>query len=252
MGFELVVLGASGTYPTPDAACPGYLLRCEGTDVWLDAGPGTFANLQRHTDFQKLRALVLSHLHPDHIVDFYGFYYGLRYGSTPSEPSGFEVYAPKGTEEHLLKLLSIDRPASFDGYVVFRTVASGSEEKIGPFHFRFLRAVHPVEALAMRIEAGGRTLVYSADSGPSSELVELAEGADMLIAEATMQEAIEELAEIHMTAEEAGELATGAGVGRLVLTHIWPGLDPEVSLAQAAKYFSGEIILASDNLRIEV
>ena len=46
--MELIVLGAAGTWPPPGGANCGYLLRHEGTHVWIDAGTGTFANLQEH------------------------------------------------------------------------------------------------------------------------------------------------------------------------------------------------------------
>lgn len=55
-----------------------------------------------------------------------------------------------------------------------------------------------------------------------------------------------------MTAEEAGEMAAEAGVGKLVLTHLWPGLDPDVSIAQAAKHYDGEIVVARDHMKFVV
>ncbi|MGH7425961.1 MAG: MBL fold metallo-hydrolase, partial [Candidatus Methylomirabilales bacterium] len=106
--------------------------------------------------------------------------------------------------------------------------------------------------LAVRAEAGGRALVYSADTGPGEGLVELARGAEVMICEAALQAPKADLAEVHLTAEQAGEIAARAGVGRLVLAHLSPGLDPEVSAAQARRRFSGEILLAADNLRIQV
>lgn len=253
MAFEVTVLGASGTYPTPGAACAGYLLRSGGADVWLDAGPGTFANLQRHTRYDQVRALVLSHLHPDHILDAYPFYYALRYGLDSGNRKSFPVYAPAGAEEHLEKLLSIrDAAGKFDGYLSFKSVAPGEELTIGPFNFRFGLSVHPIETLAMRVEAEGRVFAYTADTGPGGAIDELAEGADSLFCEATLQEVAVDLAEVHMTAEQAGALAAKAGVRRLVLTHIWPGLDPQKSVAQARSHFSGEVLVAEDNLNFQV
>jgi ribonuclease BN (tRNA processing enzyme) len=252
LAFEVTVLGASGTHPTPGSACPGYLLRDGDQSVWLDAGTGTFANLQRHVDFRSINALVISHLHLDHILDLYPFYYALRYGLNAG-PCNVQVYAPAGTEEHMRKLLTAQDPeADFGGVFSFRVMSDGSKETIGPFEFRFFRSIHPIETLAMRISADGRTLAYSADTGVGDGLVEFAKGADSLICEATMQEPDQELADIHLTAEQAAELAEMAGVKRLVLTHILPGRDPKVSLGQAARVFSGEIMLAGDNVTFPV
>lgn len=248
-GFEVIVLGASGTFPTAGQAATGFLLRADGADVWLDAGPGTFRVLQKHANYFGLHALVLSHLHLDHIVDVYPFYYGLRYAIDSRGPTGLPVYAPPGAQDHLEKIVGGD---GFAGYFDFKNVSSGDAVEIGPFSFRFVRSRHPIECNAMRIEAAGRCLFYSADSGPSDDLADLARGADLLIAEASMQEPSEGLEEVHMTAQQAGELAAAAGAGRLVLTHIVPGLDPQVSIEQAAGRFKGETVAASQDLRMSV
>jgi ribonuclease BN (tRNA processing enzyme) len=99
----------------------------------------------------------------------------------------------------------------------------------------------------MRVEAAGRSLVYTADTGWNDELVDFAADADLLIAEASLQEPDTKMREVHMTAEEAGELADRARVRRLAVTHIVPGLDPQVSMRQAKERFHGEVILAVDN-----
>ena len=250
--FEVVVLGASGTYPKPDGAATGFLLRLGDYEVWVDAGSGTFGNLQRHTDYRKLRAVLLSHLHIDHILDLYSLYYALRYGAGSEGPKGMEVYAPSAAEAHLEQLVKHSSPDGFGGYFHFRPIRADDKIAIEPFVFSFIAAVHPIEALSMRVEAGGRTLVYTADTGWNDELVPFASGADLLIAEASLQEPNPAVKEVHMTAEEAGELAERTGARRLVLTHIVPGLDPEVSVKQAKERFRGEVLLAADNTAFQV
>jgi len=245
--FEVVVLGASGTYPKPDGACSGFLLRLSEYAVWVDVGSGTFANLQRHTDYRRLRAVVISHLHIDHILELYSLYYALRYSADSEGPKGLEVYAPAASEAHLEHLVSPTSPDGFGGYFQFRPIRSGDKISIDPFVFSFLKAVHPIDTLSMRIEAAGRSLVYTADTGWNDELVPFAEGADLLIAEASLQEPNPKMREVHMTAEEAGELAEQARVRRLAVTHIVPGLDPQVSLQQAKSRFRGKVLLAADN-----
>lgn len=254
MSFEMIVLGGSGTYPTPTGSCAGYLLRSGGEDVWLDCGPGTFVNLQQHTDFLGIKAIVLSHLHLDHILDLYPFYFAMRF--YPTEPAGFPVYAPKGAEDLLVKMFWISEDPNwrhFGGYLDFHTIADGVKEDIGPFRFRFVRSVHPVETLAMRIEGGGRTLAYTSDTGgPIDGLIDVVRDADLLIVEATFQEPDPAMAEVHLTAEEAGQLASKASASRLMLTHISPQLDPKLSIEQARRHFTGEILLATDHLSVEV
>jgi ribonuclease BN (tRNA processing enzyme) len=250
--FELTVLGASGTYPKPGGACSGFLLRSAGTDVWIDTGPGTFANLQRHASYRDLAALVLSHLHIDHTVDLYPFYYALRYAPGSKGPTGLSVFAPAGAEAHLSNLVSPTGQDGFAGFFTFKTVRSGDDIKIDPFHFHFQQSNHPIETLAMRIEVGRRSMAYTADTAPSEDVTRLAKGVDLLVAEASMQSPQPSGVPVHMTAEEAGQMAADAGAGRLVLTHIVPALDPDVSVEQAKKHFKGEVVAASENMHFDV
>jgi ribonuclease BN (tRNA processing enzyme) len=248
--FEAIVLGASGTYPQPGRATSGYLLRVGEYTVWMDCGTGTFANLQRHTDFRDLSGIVISHMHLDHILDMYSLYYALKYGKDSRGPTGLEVFAPAGTEAHLAQLLSATAEEDFGGFFDFQAVKSGDKIAILPFVFTFLRTEHPIETLAVRVEANGRSLVYTADTGWKDGLVNFAQGANVLIAEATLQDPGAGGTSVHMTAEQAGKLAHDARVNRLVLTHLAPGLDPTVSMDQAARHFRGKILVATDNLSI--
>src|SRR5918997_941467 len=96
MGLKVTVLGCSGSYPGPGSACSGYLVEDDSTKLWLDAGSGTLANLQRHIDPADLDAVVLSHEHPDHWTDLEGFQHVLRF---ILEQQGFPVYAPAGLRD---------------------------------------------------------------------------------------------------------------------------------------------------------
>lgn len=220
----------------------------------MDAGTGTFANLQRHMDFFQVNAVVLSHFHLDHILDVYPFYYGLRYSSRSPGPMNLKIYAPEGAKERLEPLASSGGAYhnGFEDYLDFQVVRPGDRALIGPFAFQFFKTLHPVETLAMRIEAGGRCLAYTSDSGITQDLLQVAEGADLLIAEASIQKPDEKMTEVHMTAKEAGRLAKQAGVSRLVLNHIVPGLDRQISVEQAKAQFGGEIIAPVQNMSMEV
>lgn len=254
MSLEVVVLGSSGTYPTPESPTTGFLLRSEGRDVWLDAGTGTFANLQRHANFFELEAIVVSHLHIDHFLDIYPLYYALRYSIDCRGPIGMPVYAPEGAEEFMLSLLSNGGRghSDFGGFLDFRTISPDEPLTLGAFEFHFAKTLHPIEGMGMSIESGGRKLFYTSDTGYDEDLVEAARGAQVMIAEATLHEVNPDLVEIHMTAEEAGRMARKAEVGRLVLTHIQPGLDPQESVARASREFGGEVVAAEPHMRLQV
>jgi len=252
MAFHVEVLGASGTFPTPGSATTGFLLRSGDFDLWLDAGTGTFANLQRHTDYFEVDAVVISHLHLDHILDLYPFYYALRYSNERRDPTHIPVYSVKGAEEFLTRMLSEDGTEDFGGYLDFEVIEAGKSHDIGPFGFSFQKCVHPTHTLAMKIALDGKQLAYTADTGYSPDLGKFFEGCSTLIAEATLLDPMPALEHIHMTAEEAGLVARESGADRLVLTHISPGLDIDRIVEEASKSFPNQIVVASDGMTIEV
>ena len=95
-------------------------------------------------------------------------------------------------------------------------------------------------------------LAYTGDSGPSPLLAELARGAGIFLAEATNPwQLTGSNARYLSTARQAGEVAREAGAGRLVLTHLWPGTDPEEEVRAAAGSYPGEIAVAAPGLVAE-
>ena len=97
---------------------------------------------------------------------------------------------------------------------------------------------------AVSITHGDRTLVYSADTGESPELVELASGADVLLCEASVGPDEELIPDLHLTGRMAGEHADKAGVDRLVVTHVPPWNSREIQADEAAATFHGVVEIA--------
>jgi ribonuclease BN (tRNA processing enzyme) len=236
-GLTLTVLGSSGSYPGPGQACSGYLLRAGGTTVWLDAGPGTLANLQRHVSIAGVDAVVLSHEHPDHWSDIEGFYVACRY---VVERSGIPVYAPKAIR-HLLRTGPSTEPT-----LLWCDIADGDRVAVGPIEFSFSRTDHPPETLAVRVDCGGRSLGYSADSGPGWSLAALGPALHLALCEATFLHD-REGSSPHMSARQAGANARAAGIERLLLTHLWPTVDPNASRREAAASFGGDVTVVVEN-----
>lgn len=243
--MRLEVLGASGTYPTPGNPCSGYLLETASTSIWMDAGPGTYLGLANRIDPARLAGVVLSHLHIDHCADLFALYHYLRYGPTPA--AGVPLLLPEGGGKQLAAMVSYD---SLAAVFEVRTVGEGDRLQLGDISLNFGTADHPVPALTMRMEAGGRALVYSGDTGPDCDLAGLADACDLLVCEASYQGNIKQYPQ-HLTAREAGSIALAAGAGRLLLTHLVPGLDPARSQAEAAEIFAGEVLVASPGLVVE-
>ncbi len=240
MGLSVTVLGCSGSYPGPGSACSGYLVGDGSTLVWLDAGSGTLANLQRHVRFEAVDAVVLSHEHPDHWSDLEGFQIVLQHAV---HREGVPVYAPAGLRDHTYQ----DPEPSF----AWHEVADGQRVTVGSLELSFSRTDHGPETLAVRVDGGGRSLGYSADTGPCWSLAALGTGLDLALCEATVP--VEEEGKTqHLSGRQAGEAARAARAGRLLLTHLWPSVDPERSRRDAEEAFGGPVEVATENQRYEV
>lgn len=248
--MELIVLGSCGTWAVPDRANSGYLIRHDGHVLWVDLGSGTLANLQRYADLHEIDAVVISHSHPDHMVDLYPYFYARHYGL--QLPPGTPLFAPPGLINRAVALLSEESALDLARTFAITEVEPGDSFGTGPFRVRTAPMAHPVPTLGMRIEADGMSVAYTADTGPTQEIDTIASGTNLLLAEATWQDDGSFRPPLHLTAKQAGEAATRTGVGRLLLTHIWPTLDLERSRDEAAGTFDGDVQIAMDNSVLEV
>lgn len=208
------------------------------------------ANLQRHSDVLDVDAVAISHRHPDHLVDLYPFFYARMFH--PDRPRGLPVYAAPEVFDHARALLTDQGGAELGSVFDLRTVEPGSEFEAGPFLIATGQMAHPVPTLGMRIRTDEAVLAYSADTGPTDELVRLADGAETLVSEATWPDPPPDARPIHLSGRQAGEHAARAGVGRLILSHVWPTHDREIVAERARSAFDGAVELAAEGLEVEV
>ncbi|MBH5335119.1 MBL fold metallo-hydrolase [Streptomyces pactum] len=243
--MKLTVVGCSGSFPSAESACSSYLVEADGFRLLLDMGNGALGELQRHIGLYDLDAIALSHLHPDHCIDMCGYFVARYYRFDGGRPRPIPVYGPEGTEQRLVRAYDDVPDESCMGEVFdFRTLTPGTFT-VGPFTVRAARVCHPVEAFGFRIEHGGRSLVYSGDTGPCEELRKLATGADLFLCEAAFTHGKEDIPDLHLNGREAGEHARAAGVGTLLLTHIPPWTDPRINRRDAQEVFDGPVELAA-------
>ncbi len=249
--MRLTVLGSSGSTPTRTNPASGYLVEHDATTLWMDAGTGTFMELARLTDPGRLDAVVISHMHVDHSSDLFGLYGYLAYGPAGNPP--IPVFLPHGGARMFSDFAGAGDGHVFHHVLEFTEVAANDIAQVGPLSLRFGASVHSVIANVTRIEAGGRALVYSGDAGPGGDLQEMASGVDLFLCEAKLSGVRdEETYRFHLTASEAGEIASWAGVGHLVLTHIPYDLDPEQAIDEASAHFSGPVSYAAQGTVFDI
>ncbi|HEX4705840.1 MAG TPA: MBL fold metallo-hydrolase [Pseudonocardiaceae bacterium] len=255
----LTVLGCAGSVPGPNAAASGYLIETgDRSGIAVDLGNGTLAALQAVRDPFTLDALLFSHLHPDHCADFSALTVLRKYHPAPpvdprthrlpvhapsDAPTRFAAaYAPNATEAAETDLTDVYTFHPFDT----------EPAEIGGYRVTAARVAHPCEAYGLRIEHEGHTLCYTGDSGPCDALVTLADGVHTLLAEASWTHSPDRPPDMHLSGRQAGELATKAGVGRLVVTHVLPWADASAVLAEACAAFAGEVVLAEAGAAYQV
>ena len=245
--MELVVLGWGGGWPPAGGAACGYLVRHEGFCLWLDAGTGTMANLQRFVDLDAVDAIAISHRHFDHFLDLYPYFLSRWLARDRPRPPTLPLFAPPGMFEHALQL-EPELGQAFD----LSVIEPGDGFQAGPLQIQTAGMRHPVPTLGMRIETDDSVLAYSADTGPTDELVRLAKDANVLLCEATFLDPGEGSPDIHLSASEAAGHAAQAGAAKLILTHVWPTHDRNAVEERARSAYRGDAVVANDGLRVTV
>ncbi|MCO8272880.1 MBL fold metallo-hydrolase [Actinoplanes sp. TRM 88003] len=248
--MRLTVLGCAGSFPGPESACSAYLVEAEGFRLLVDFGSGSLSALQRYSDMNAIDAIILTHLHCDHMLDACTYIVVRRYdpsGPLPPVP----VYAPLGAAERISSAYSQENESVDDVYT-FYGLQPGTFP-IGPFTITVDRVNHPIETYGVRIEHGGRVLAYSSDTAPCEPLLRLAAGADLFLCEASYLDGADNPPGLHLTGGEAGEAATKAAVGKLLLTHLVPAWVSEASIVDAAvAAFAGPVEVVRPGARYDL
>jgi len=248
--MRLTVLGCAGSFPGPESACSAYLVEAEGFRLLIDFGSGSLSALQRYAGAGAVDAIMLTHLHCDHMLDACTYIVVRRYapgGPMPPLP----VYAPLGAAERISAAYSADNEPVDDVYT-FYGLQPGTFP-IGPFTVTADRVNHPIETYGVRVEHNGRVLTYSSDTAPCEALLRLAQGADLFLCEASYLDGVDNPPDIHLTGREAGEIATKAGVRKLLLTHLVTAWGSEAeTLENAVSSFHGPVEIARPGARFDI
>jgi ribonuclease BN (tRNA processing enzyme) len=238
--MKLTILGCQSPYPGPGGATAGYLLETKHGKLLIDCGSGVISQLQKVTALQQIDAVLLSHLHEDHIADI-GV---LKYA--------FMIYRKLGIRQSLLPLyFPEETPSSLIGRVLYEPAIqlhklSVSEplELIG-LKITFMKTDHNLPCYAMKFTAGNKVLVYGADAGIHTPYQPFIQGADLFICEGTYQEGLPvERAPGHLSNVEAAQIAQDASCKRLILTHLYPDFNLEDYVKEAKPHFQGELSVA--------
>jgi ribonuclease Z len=275
--IEVTLLGTGSPIPDPNRAGPSTLVRAGGQVFLVDCGRGV---LQRAAAVgvgaAGLSALLLTHLHSDHIAELGDVLITSWVTNFTPDPAPLPIIGPPGTAETVeatLKAFGHDI-----GYRIAHHADLNAPPPIevhectqGPVWDRdgVTIRVAPTDhrpvapTIGFRIEFGGASVVLAGDTVPCASLDELSAGAGALVHTVIRkdilthvpQQRIKDVCDYHSSVQEAAATAARAGVGTLVMTHYVPAIAPgqeEQWRALAAAEFSGQIELGDDLHRVEV
>ncbi|OBK21773.1 ribonuclease Z [Mycobacterium asiaticum] len=275
--IEVTLLGTGSPIPDPNRAGPATLVRAGGQVFLIDCGRGV---LQRAAAVgvgaAGLSALLLTHLHSDHIAELGDVLITSWVTNFTPDPAPLQIIGPPGTAEVVDAMLKafghdigyriahhadlnapppVEVHEHTEGTVWDR---DGVTIRVAPTDHR---PVAPT--IGFRVEFDGASVVLAGDTVPCPSLDELASGADALVHTVIRkdvlthvpQQRLVDICDYHSSVQEAGATAARAGVETLILTHYVPAIAPgqeEQWRALAASEFGGQIELGDDLHRVEV
>jgi len=268
--MRITLCGTGAGVNTALRANAGIVLQANERTIMLDCGGGSVREAVRAGITQRsIEAVCLSHLHQDHCIDLAVLLADRAFGRLPPPA----VYGPMGVEDFACSAVlhvnsSAVEPKS--SQPEFGEVADGEQRDVFGFAVRWVVTPHAPDLIAMatRYEADGRSVVYSGDTRAAPEvMVPLARDADVLIHECFSNERMQRVIatvtpevavrlghfrDVHSEVRDVAAIARDAGVGRLVLTHLLSGEEPDELRDIAASLFKGEIVVAHDGMSFEV
>lgn len=230
--MKLTVLGNNGPYPKANGACSGYLIEHEEIKILLDCGNGVMSNLLNICDVKDLDAIILTHLHPDHISDVFIMRYALH-----QKGLHIPLYAPSSPVEEFKRLPYKE---------VFETHEIDENTKItmGRMTITFREFIHVIKNFGICIETEDKKFVYTGDTIYDEKIIEFAKGADMLLIEAGVLDHDLKNNPPHLSAKQACQIGTKSNVNKLLLTHFYPEYSIDDYIKETLQQFDGLLVLA--------
>jgi ribonuclease BN (tRNA processing enzyme) len=241
------VLGCHSPYPGPGSATPGYLLETKGKKLLVDCGSGVLSQLAKITELHVLDAVLLSHLHHDHIADFFILQYAVQTAiKTGKRQRPLTVLAPQYPEKW-------GRLLAYHQAIDLHPIQEGDPLYLCGLAISFFQTDHKVPCFAMRFDNGAARILYGADAGPQTKWDKMGTNPELFICESTFLEKDMPHSPMgHLSARQAAIAGESLGAKRLLLTHLYPEYNPNRLYDEARPHFSGELTVARIGLVIDV
>ena len=252
--MDLVTVGTGTVAPSATRTSACHWVARGGLKILLDCGAGSLHRLaQFDLPWQQVSHVILSHFHPDHWGELPMLIYALKHVARPPRREPLVILGPRGVVRLIKQLAEGYGPWLLDpGFPIgILDVQDGEPFPLDrDVSLETFPVPHTPESVALSLTAPEGRLVYTGDTGPSTELARWAGGADVLLAECSLPK--EMALDIHLTPEQAGDLAKEAGARHLVLTHFYPPVETSDPARAAGARFTGRITAARDGDRFSI
>jgi ribonuclease BN (tRNA processing enzyme) len=256
--MQITMLGTGAAIVRKERRSPAVLIQADNQSILVDCGWGVLgALMELGFPLHTLDHVCITHQHADHIVMLPALIQSMHVAGIPHYPGERRVkklnlhgFPGFGKEfRTLIDMMAPDLGETFcmpiveypqaSNYCKGSLVITAAEVRHVPEHF---------PAVSFRFQNGGKSVVVSGDLGWDNRFAALLEGADLAVIEAAVspeQYAREGPRSNHLSAFECGKMAKQAGVGHLVLTHLYE-VDHQAVVADVRKNFSGELTIPED------
>ena len=247
-------MGTGTVAPSARRTAPCHWVSRGDLRVLLDCGAGALHRLAEFgLPWQHVTHVALTHFHADHFGELPMLVFALRHACEPPRKDPLVILGPAGTVRLVKALAEGFGPWLLDpGFPLGILDVRGGE----PFPLNAdvtldtCRVPHTDESVALSVAAPEGRLVYTGDTGPSEDLARWAAGCDLLLAECSLPAS--QAADMHLTPEQAGDLAHQARAAQLVLTHFYPPVEASDPAKIARKRYSGPVTVARDGDRFRI
>lgn len=247
--MKIVFLGTNGWYDTKTGNTVCTFIETEDRFIILDAGNGLY-KIDRYIKSEKPIYIFLSHFHLDHII-------GLHILNKFNFRQGINIFGQLGTKNILKTIINKPYTMPLDKLCFDAQVHEiGEGQHTAPFSIKCKFLLHSSPCLGYRMKIDDKVVTYCPDTGPCNNVLELANQADLFIAECSYASGQQDNHWPHLNPEEAAKIAKKAAVKRLVLTHfdagIYETLKEKENAKEKAKSIFANTVAAVDDLVIYI
>lgn len=229
MSMIIRIIGCAGGYPDAGKPTSGYLVSYGGRNILIDCGSGVLSELQKYVPISQIDAIILTHLHSDHICDIPVLKYALQMNKLHHEDiHPIPVYAPQEPEIQLKSIMG-------DENLLVHLISEESTIELFGAGITFRHTKHSVECFSVRIDYNKSVFSYSSDTSFDPDLYEIFENADLAIMDCGSLDNDPYSSRNHMSPGECYSIFLYSGTKRVVLSHLIPYYDISDVIEEAAK-----------------